>query len=157
MVPLRVAARRAAGVVSSSSITPKAAGLRAVWQQQGKYRRYIFAKTRTIPHEMIPTWSFFMETAATLASSSSTTVDKLGSFDNYYDKDKIHKKPGDPNKRDFTYFVLGGARFIYASAARLVALKVRKLDCLMEKGSLRRTRVLPSPHWSMCRTMTSTH
>lgn len=56
--------------------------------------------------------------------ASTSTVDKLGSTDNYYEKDKIHKKPGDPNKRDFTYFVLGGARFIYASAARLVALKV---------------------------------
>jgi hypothetical protein len=49
----------------------------------------------------------------------------MGSVDNLYEKDKLHKKPGDPNKRDFTYFVLGGARFIYASAARLVALKVR--------------------------------
>jgi hypothetical protein len=48
----------------------------------------------------------------------------MGSTDNVYEKDKISKKPGDPNKRDFTYFVLGGARFIYASAARLVALKV---------------------------------
>jgi len=64
--------------------------------------------------------------ARNLASSSSTSagpVDKMESFDNYYEKDKLHKQPGDPNKRDFTYFVLGGARFIYASAARLVALK----------------------------------
>merc|ERR1711934_290757 len=30
---------------------------------------------------------------------------------------------GDPSKRAFTYVVLGGARFIYASAARLVAIK----------------------------------
>merc|ERR1711934_677990 len=30
---------------------------------------------------------------------------------------------GDPSKRAFTYVVLGGARFIYASAARLLALK----------------------------------
>lgn len=52
----------------------------------------------------------------------------MGSYDNLYEKDKIKKKPGDPNKRDFTYFVLGGARFIYASAARLVALKVSPAD-----------------------------
>lgn len=58
-------------------------------------------------------------------STASGAGDKLGSYDNLYEKDKIQKKPGDPNKRDFTYFVLGGARFIYASAARLVALKVR--------------------------------
>ncbi|TFJ85162.1 hypothetical protein NSK_003585 [Nannochloropsis salina CCMP1776] len=57
------------------------------------------------------------------SQTSSGPVDKMESFDNYYEKDKLHKKPGDPNKRDFTYFVLGGARFIYASAARLVALK----------------------------------
>lgn len=61
---------------------------------------------------------------APLSTATSAGGDKLGSVDNLYAKDKIQKKPGDPNKRDFTYFVLGGARFIYASAARLVALKV---------------------------------
>jgi hypothetical protein len=30
---------------------------------------------------------------------------------------------GDVNKRAFTYFVLTGARFMYASAIRLVVLK----------------------------------
>lgn len=30
---------------------------------------------------------------------------------------------GDPNKRAFTYFVLTGSRFMYASAVRLVVLK----------------------------------
>lgn len=62
------------------------------------------------------------ESAARLASSSA--ADNMGSYDHLYEKDKISKKPGDPNKRDFTYFVLGGARFVYASAARLIALKV---------------------------------
>merc|ERR1719460_101041 len=37
--------------------------------------------------------------------------------------DKPLTKVGDPSKRAFTYVVLGGARFIYASAARLVAIK----------------------------------
>lgn len=32
--------------------------------------------------------------------------------------------PGDPSKRAFTYFVLTGGRFIYASALRLLLLKV---------------------------------
>jgi len=31
--------------------------------------------------------------------------------------------PGDPSKRAFTYFVLTGGRFIYASALRLAVLK----------------------------------
>lgn len=61
-------------------------------------------------------------------STATGAGDKMGSYDNLYEKDKIKKKPGDPNKRDFTYFVLGGARFIYASAARLVALKVSPVD-----------------------------
>ena len=36
-----------------------------------------------------------------------------------------HEKfpPGDPSKRAFTYFVLTGGRFIYASALRLAVLK----------------------------------
>merc|ERR1711934_1034347 len=41
--------------------------------------------------------------------------------------DTTYDKPlaplGDPSKRAFTYVVLGGARFIYASAARLLAIK----------------------------------
>ncbi len=32
--------------------------------------------------------------------------------------------PGDPSKRAFTYFVLTGGRFIYASALRLAVLKL---------------------------------
>merc|ERR1711907_64188 len=39
------------------------------------------------------------------------------------DYDKPLAPLGDPSKRAFTYVVLGGARFIYASAARLVAIK----------------------------------
>jgi ubiquinol-cytochrome c reductase iron-sulfur subunit len=31
--------------------------------------------------------------------------------------------PGDPSKRAFTYFILSGGRFIYASALRLLVLK----------------------------------
>jgi len=58
------------------------------------------------------------------AHLSTTKVDNLGSYDGFYEDDKITKKPGDPNKREFTYFVLGTGRFIYASTARLIALKV---------------------------------
>ena len=37
-----------------------------------------------------------------------------------------HEKfpPGDPSKRAFTYFVLTGGRFVYASALRLAVLKL---------------------------------
>merc|ERR1712166_731364 len=52
-------------------------------------------------------------------SSSSAPV--LRSDDHSYDSPL--EKLGDPSKRAFTYVVLGGARFIYASAIRLVAMK----------------------------------
>lgn len=47
----------------------------------------------------------------------------IGSYDGGFEKDRIKKKAGEVNTRDFTYFLLGGARFIYASAARLALIK----------------------------------
>ena len=44
--------------------------------------------------------------------------------DNSFVENRIKKGPGDSNTRDFTYFMLGNTRFIYASAARLVLMKV---------------------------------
>ena len=38
---------------------------------------------------------------------------------------------GDPGKREFTYFMLGASRFLYASSARLILLKVRSVSCLL--------------------------
>lgn len=49
----------------------------------------------------------------------------MGSADGAFDKDRIPKKAGDPTRREFTYFMLGGARFIYASSARLALIKVK--------------------------------
>ena len=46
------------------------------------------------------------------------------SYDGTFEKDRIKKKAGDPTRREFTYFMLGGGRFIYASAARLALIKV---------------------------------
>jgi ubiquinol-cytochrome c reductase iron-sulfur subunit len=46
-----------------------------------------------------------------------------GSFDGGFEKDKVPRVAGEPNSREFTYFLLGGARFIYASAARLALIK----------------------------------
>jgi hypothetical protein len=48
----------------------------------------------------------------------------MGSTDGGFEKDKIVKVAGEGNQRDFTYFMLGGARFVYASAARLALIKV---------------------------------
>ena len=47
-----------------------------------------------------------------------------GSQDMAFNNDRIMKKEGEANQRDFTYFLLGGGRFIYASAARLALIKV---------------------------------
>lgn len=47
-----------------------------------------------------------------------------GSFLCRYDEHSHERfPPGDPSKRAFTYFVLTGGRFIYASALRLAVLK----------------------------------
>eukprot|EP01038_Epipyxis_sp_PR26KG_P012613 gene12613-16912_t len=47
----------------------------------------------------------------------------LGSADGGFEKDRIKKNPGDKNQRDYTYFMLGGARFVYASTVRLMLIK----------------------------------
>mmetsp|Transcript_553 Transcript_553/g.722 ORF Transcript_553/g.722 Transcript_553/m.722 type:complete len:228 (-) Transcript_553:222-905(-) len=52
--------------------------------------------------------------------SSKQVVDDLSTQDHYFEKDRIAKGE---NKREFTYFMLGCSRFIYASAARLAAIK----------------------------------
>ena len=56
----------------------------------------------------------------------------MGSADGAFDKDRIPKKAGDPTRREFTYFMLGGARFIYASSARLALIKVCKEKSFLE-------------------------
>lgn len=57
------------------------------------------------------------------AARGLSTAENVGSVDGSFEHDRIEKTAGDPNKREFTYFVLGGARFIYASAARLGLMK----------------------------------
>lgn len=52
----------------------------------------------------------------------SGIVENMGSTDGYYDKER-EEASGDPSRRAFTYFMLGGARFAYASMGRLIALK----------------------------------
>ncbi len=47
-----------------------------------------------------------------------------GSVDGQFEAVKIQKDFGEPNNRDFAYFVLGGSRFAYASIARLIVIRV---------------------------------
>lgn len=56
-------------------------------------------------------------------SRSLSTTANFGSADGSFEKDRIVKAAGDTNQRDFTYFMLGGTRFVYASAVRLALIK----------------------------------
>ncbi len=58
--------------------------------------------------------------ASTVASTD------LGSADHGFEKDRVKKHLGETNTKEFTYFVLGNGRFVYASAARLALIKVIK-------------------------------
>lgn len=59
------------------------------------------------------------------AVNSFVETNELGSSDKAFTDVRIKKDPyvGE-NRRDFTYFVLGGARFVYASVARIALIKV---------------------------------
>lgn len=61
--------------------------------------------------------------ASTSASAPTLNVGlDLGSVDHGFEKDRINKSD-EQNTRAFTYFMLGGGRFIYASTARLALIK----------------------------------
>eukprot|EP00924_Labyrinthula_sp_SR-Ha-C_P003568 maker-scaffold_53-snap-gene-1.13-mRNA-1 protein AED:0.02 eAED:0.02 QI:241/1/1/1/1/1/3/401/228 len=51
------------------------------------------------------------------ASSSTTGPDNLGTYDGSYEEYRL--KLGSQDRREFTYLMLGSARFLYASAVRL--------------------------------------
>jgi hypothetical protein len=55
---------------------------------------------------------------------SSLSKPDYSTVDGSYENDRIPRKPGDPNRRAFTYFVLGSGQFIYASVARVALMKV---------------------------------
>ncbi|KAF0704332.1 hypothetical protein DYB28_001010 [Aphanomyces astaci] len=55
-------------------------------------------------------------------SAPATTKEDYSSPDHYFD-DEVKANAGDPSKRAFTYFVLGGSRIAYATAARLAVIK----------------------------------
>ena len=56
--------------------------------------------------------------------STQNSADHHGTYDTLYEDAKIDYSEGDPAKKEFTYFMLGGARFIYASLARAALIKV---------------------------------
>jgi ubiquinol-cytochrome c reductase iron-sulfur subunit len=63
--------------------------------------------------------------ASSSASSSVAPSMDYGSVDHLFDKDRIQKTAENPgNRRDFTYFMLGNGRMIYATTARLALIKV---------------------------------
>jgi len=55
---------------------------------------------------------------------SQDSVKNLGSVDDNYLNDRIDKKHGDQNTREFTYFLLGANQMAMASMARLALIKV---------------------------------
>lgn len=71
---------------------------------------------------MIHLLSGFLQSCRRSAGSYSNVG--LGSADGSFEKDKIKRNANEANTRDFTYFMLGNARFVYASAARLILIKV---------------------------------
>ena len=79
-------------------------------QRRDMFRRLVAVKPRS-----------FARTKATAIPATSGKV--TGSVDGAFEKDRIPKAPGEGNQREFTYFMLGGARFIYASAVRLALVK----------------------------------
>ena len=54
--------------------------------------------------------------------SSSPGLHELGSVDHGYDSDRVDKV-AEPDRRAFTYLLLTGARFAYASTARVLLIR----------------------------------
>jgi len=68
---------------------------------------------------------FAQSTRFASTSTSAPVLDvglNLGSVDHGFEKDRINKSE-EQNTRAFTYFMLGGGRFVYASTARLALIK----------------------------------
>merc|ERR1719223_1857054 len=78
------------------------------------------------------TGSFQRQTGASVANafqsnnnkwfSSNESLNSLGSVDHGYTDDRIDKV-AEPERRAFTYLMLSGVRFAYASTARILVVK----------------------------------
>jgi hypothetical protein len=58
------------------------------------------------------------------AVRSFSAANSFNSTDGYFESERIKKAPGDSNNRNFTYFLLGAGRVVYASTARLALITV---------------------------------
>jgi len=61
-----------------------------------------------------------MTTHASAAPTGAPAKDHMGTYDHNFDD----VKPGDVSKREFTYLMLAGARFTYATAVRAGIMKL---------------------------------
>lgn len=57
-------------------------------------------------------------------SHTAKTNENFDSPDHGFEEYRIKRAPGDPTRREFTYFMLGGGRILYASVARLAVVRV---------------------------------
>ena len=71
---------------------------------------------RSLPASKVLSQAPFQTAARSFAVDSS-----LGSVDSYYEKVRIDKST-DSERKEFTYFMFGTNKFVYASAARLAAI-----------------------------------
>lgn len=78
---------------------------------------YFFIKNKYFPTVSSP--SFFSSVAT---SNQQQSLHELGSVDHSYTSDRIDKV-AEPERRAFTYLMLSGVRFAYASTARVLVVK----------------------------------
>lgn len=60
---------------------------------------------------------------ATSTTTTTQALDQLGSVDHEYEKTRIDRV-AEPDRRAFTYLMLSSVQFVYASAARLLVVKL---------------------------------
>ena len=70
----------------------------------------------------LATWNALQKPLSNSSSFSTQSLNQLGSVDHGYSDDRIDKV-AEPERRAFTYLLLSGARFAYASTARVLVVK----------------------------------
>lgn len=102
MNALRVGASRLAPAITATAIKPQ------------------FTKTAFKAASASNKW--ISSSTLTAQSSNTQSLNELGSVDHGYTSDRIDKV-AEPERRAFTYLMLSGVRFAYASTARLLVIK----------------------------------
>ena len=64
-----------------------------------------------------------VKTAGLATLPGGTSGPDYSSPDHGFEEYKIKREAGDPTRREFTYFMLGGGRMLYASVARLTVIR----------------------------------